>query len=97
MSELLLVISARARADLLATRRWLGQPGSGLKARLKMARINRAISELRLAPERWPFGPIDGVRERLIEGYVVLYRPDRSAGRVDVLRVFGPFQDRSDL
>jgi len=48
------IFTARARADLLAARRWLSQPGSGLKARLRSARITRAIVELQLTPFRWP-------------------------------------------
>jgi plasmid stabilization system protein ParE len=91
----MLALSARAEADLLDARRWLEQPGSGLKARLKMTRINRAILELRFAPDRWPAGQIEGVRERLVEGYVIAYQVDRSRRRVRVMRVFGPYQDRS--
>ena len=91
-----LVVSARARADLLAARRWLNQPGSGLKARLTMARINRAISQLGFAPGRWAIGGIDDVRERFVEGYAVLYRFDNSRGRILILRVFGPYQNRAE-
>lgn len=91
-----IVVSARARADLLAARRWLSQPGSGLKARLTMARINRAISELGFAPERWAIGSIDRVRERFVEGYAVLYRFTDSNGPVLVLRIVGPFQGRAE-
>lgn len=96
MVQYSIVVSARARADLLAVRRWLSQPGSGLKARLTMARINRAISELSFAPERWAIGSIDGVRERFVEGYAVLYRFDDFPGRILVLRVFGRYQNRSE-
>lgn len=90
------VFSARSRADLLAVRRWLLQPGSGLKASLKLARINRALVELQYAPLRWPEGETPGTRERPVEGHRILYRIDDSH-TLTVLRVFGPFQDRTDL
>ena len=96
MVQYSIVVSARARADLLAARRWLSQPGSGLKARLTMARINRAILELGFAPERWAIGDMGGVRERFVEGYAVHYRFDSSKGRIVVLRVFGRYQNRSE-
>jgi plasmid stabilization system protein ParE len=89
--------TARARSDLLAVRRWLNQPGSGLRARLRLARINRALVELRLAPRRWPVGDGAGVRERPVEGHRIFYRVDEAARVVTILRVFGPFQDRSDV
>ncbi len=97
MTEYVLALSARAEADLLAARRWLEQPGSGLRARLRLARINRAIAELRFAPDRWPVGPIEGVKERLVEGYIIAYQVDRSRLRIRVMRVFGPYQDRSTV
>jgi hypothetical protein len=45
-----IAFSARARTDLLALRRWRSRPGSGLKARLKIARISRALAELQFSP-----------------------------------------------
>ncbi|WP_295166211.1 type II toxin-antitoxin system RelE/ParE family toxin [uncultured Brevundimonas sp.] len=90
------IFTARARVDLLAVRRWLHQPGSGLKARLRSARITRAIVELQFTPFRWPEGDVAGVRERPVEGHRILYRIDEVHDSISVLRVFGPFQDRSD-
>ena len=87
--------TARARIDLLAVRRWLNQPGSGLRARLRLARINRALVELRFSPHRWPIGDNADVRERPIEGHRIFYRVDDDTRTAVVLRVFGPFQDRS--
>jgi len=64
---------------------------------LRLARINRALVELRLAPLRWPEGDSGGVRERPVEGHRIVYRIDEAARAVTILRVFGPFQDRSDV
>jgi hypothetical protein len=89
------IFTARARADLLAARRWLSQPGSGLKARLRSARITRAIVELQFTPFRWPEGQTSGVRERPVEGHRILYQVDDPAHTISLLRVFGPFQDRT--
>ena len=90
-------LTARSRADLLAARRWLTQPGSGLRARLRLARINRAFVELEFAPLRWRQGPHPDTRQRLVDGYTIIYRVDEGRRLVSVLRVFGPFQDRSHL
>lgn len=87
--------TARARSDLLAVRRWLNQPGSGLRARLRLAKINRALVELRFAPHRWPICDKPAVRERPIEGHRILYRLDETRRAVTILRVFGPFQDQT--
>ena len=92
-----LVFTARARIDLLALRRWLSQPGSGLPARLKIARISRALAELRFAPARWPEGRHGGARERVVDGYLIVYRVDDARERVRVLRIFAPYQDRNRL
>lgn len=62
-------LTDRARSDLLAARRWLTQPGSGLRAQLRLSRINRALIELAFAPLRWTIGPHKGVRKRLVDGY----------------------------
>ena len=91
------IFTARARVDLLAVRRWLHQPGSGLKARLRSARITRAIVELQFTPFRWPEHDVSGVRERPIEGHRILYRIDDGGRTISIIRVFGPFQDRSHV
>lgn len=91
------IFTARARVDLLAVRRWLYQPGSGLKARLRSARITRAIVELQFTPFRWPEGQTSGVRERPVESHRILYRIDDGDRTISIIRVFGPFQDRADL
>lgn len=97
MAEYAVLVSARAEADLLAARRWLTQPGSGLKARLRMARIGRAVTELQFTPGRWPMGPADGTRQRLVEGYTIVYRIDAHRLEVRIMRVFGPYQDQARI
>ena len=91
-----LVLSARSRSDLIAIRQWLSQPGSGLRARLRMARISRALAELRFDPARWPTGPHPEARQRVVEGHVIIYRLDEQARQVRIIRVFAPYQDRSE-
>jgi plasmid stabilization system protein ParE len=90
-------LTAMARSDLLAARRWLTQPGSGLRARLRLARISRALVELEFAPLRWSKGPFPDTRQRFVDGYTLIYRIDDAANAVTVLRVFAPYQDRSSL
>ena len=97
MTDYIVSFTARSRGDLLEARRWLNQPGSGSKARLKMAKITRALAELRFSPERWPHSPYPNVRRRFVEGYTAYYRIDEKAGRVRIIRIFGPGQDRSTL
>ena len=92
-----LLLTARARSDLLAAREWLSQPGSGLKARLRIARITRALVELQFTPHRWAAGEHEGTRQRHVEGYHIIYQADDAAAQVRVLRIFGPYQDRSSL
>ncbi|MFC5345900.1 type II toxin-antitoxin system RelE/ParE family toxin [Brevundimonas staleyi] len=92
-----LEFTARARADLLQARRWLTQPGSGLRAQLRLARINRAIIELEFAPLRWAVGRHPNVRVRLVEGHSVHYSVDRFEKAIVVRRVFSPYQDQSIL
>lgn len=87
----------RARADLIQARQWLTQPGSGLKAQLRLARINRAIIELEFAPLRWAHGRHPGIRVRPVEGYAVHYSLDAEQKVILVRRVFGPGQDRASL
>ena len=96
MVDYVVVLSARSRLDLNAIRRWLTQPGSGLRAQLKIARIGRALTELQFAPDRWPIDPQTGVRRRVVDGHLIAYRVDVERLEVRVLRVFGPYQDRSE-
>lgn len=95
MAEYAVLVMARAQADLIELRRWLSQPGSGLRAQLKITRISRALNELRFTPNRWPAGPAAGSRQRFVEGYALVYRIDDASMQVRVIRVFGPRQDRS--
>lgn len=90
-----LTVADQARREVSQARTWLTQSGSGVRGRARYAALVRAIQDLRTAPTRWPTGDIDGVRERSIEGHRILYRVDETARHVTVLRVFGPFQDRS--
>jgi len=97
MPDYSVFFSARARRNLNAAQRFLTQPGSGLKARLKIIRIGRALTEHWFRLDRWPVGDHSGVRQRLVEGHVIVYRIDESAMHVRGIRVFGPFQGRSTL
>ena len=76
---------------------WLTQPGAGQTAHRTLLAIEAAIKGLRIDHHRWPGGDHEGVRERKVGGYAILYRIDAEARVVSVLRVFGPFQDRSAL
>jgi hypothetical protein len=82
---------------MLAMRRCLHQTGSGQKARLRSARIKRAIVEVRFTPFRWPEGMTAGVLERPVEGHRILYEVDDHARALAILRVVGPFQDSTGL
>ena len=71
-------------------------------ARRKLEALVDAIEDLRDHPCRFPLGPHPGVRERLCAGgWRAIYRvvpdsgSDATAGDVQVLRVYGPGQDRS--
>ncbi len=99
-----LVYAPRAREDFDAVRRWLTQPGSGPLARRTLAAIRASLRRLREQPCLWPVGDHPGVRELpCAGGYRVIYRvhPDtgrnETAGNIQVLRVFGPGQDRRTL
>lgn len=83
-----------ARADLANARRWLFQPGSGVRAHQRYAAILVAIQDLKISPGRWPLED-HGVRQRTVGGYRMIYRLDEQNRTVVVLRIFGPFQDRS--
>lgn len=96
-----LVYAPRAREDLVAIRRWLMQPGSGLVARQRLTTIRTAVNRLREHPCLYPVVDHPGVRELpCAGGYRALYEvvPDTgsndTAGDVLVLRVFGPGQNR---
>ncbi len=96
-------LSPAAENDLEAIRTWLNQPGSGPRARARRRAIAQAIRDLARHPIRFPVGDHEGVRERPVEGYRVLYRVEPDTGRNDtagnvlVLRVFGPGQDRARI
>jgi plasmid stabilization system protein ParE len=90
-------LTAKAKSDIQQAKAWLTQPGSGRRAWALYARINRAILDLRESHHRWPGGEHDAVRERAVEGYRILYRCDDALRTVEVLRVFGPFQNRTSL
>jgi plasmid stabilization system protein ParE len=98
-----LTISAAAARDLKAARKWLRQPGAGETAVKRLSSIRSAIKELRQYPCRWPEGEHQGVRERPVEGYMIMYEihldtgDNRTAGDVQILRVFGPHQLRERL
>jgi plasmid stabilization system protein ParE len=99
-----LLYAPRARDDLDAIRLWLTQPGSGPRARRRLAAIREAIDALRKHPCRYPVGQHPGVRELPCDGgYRALYEVlpdtgrDETAGEVRVLRVFGPGQSRDRL
>jgi plasmid stabilization system protein ParE len=94
----------KALADLDAAKGWLTQPGSGPAARRRLAAIWAAIEGLRDHPCLCPIGQHQGVRELLCAGgYRALYRVnpdtgrDETAGDVQVLRVFGPGQNRGTI
>ena len=97
-----LTIARGAARDLAEARRWLTQPGAGIRAAQRLAALGAAVRDLREHPCRWPKGEHPGLRERHVEGYRITYEvvPDTgdnaTAGDVTVLRVFGPGQDRID-
>ena len=100
----MLIYAPRARNDLAAITRWLTQPGSGPRARRRLAAIWAEIERLRDHPCRYPVGQHRGVRELpCSSAYRALYRlhpdtgRDETAGDVRVLRVFGPGQSRNRL
>ena len=99
-----LIYAPRARNDLAEITRWLTQPGSGPRARRRLAAIWAAIERLRDHPCRYPVRQHRGVRELPCDGgYRALYRVhpdtgrDATAGDVRVLPVFGPGQSRDRL
>jgi plasmid stabilization system protein ParE len=96
-----LKLADAALADIARARKWLRQPGAGPAAERRLQHILSAIRELRAAPCRWPYSEHEGSRERIVEGYKIVYRIDpdtgdnNTAGNVEIRRVFGPWQ-RSD-
>jgi plasmid stabilization system protein ParE len=99
-----LIYARKALADLDAIRRWQTQPGSGRAARRRLMAIRTAIGRLRQQPCLYPVGEHSGVRKLpCMGGYRALYEVhpdtgrDETAGDVQVLRVFGPGQDRGTL
>jgi plasmid stabilization system protein ParE len=95
--EARLKFTARARRDLDGARAWLMQPGSGRKAHNRYVAILRALLDLRHHPLRWATSEHIGVRKRSVEGHVLLYQISRDGEHVTVLRIFGPYQDRTSL
>jgi plasmid stabilization system protein ParE len=91
------VPSSAAARDLVRAHEWLTQPGAGQAARRTLLAIEAAIKGLRMDHHRWPGSDHEGARERRVGSYTIIYRIDGPAGTVNVLRVFGPFQDRSAL
>lgn len=75
-------------------RHWLLQPGSGVRAHRRYADIIRALKDLKAHPDRWPTGDHD-FRERTVAGYRITYRIESQDTVVVVLRIFGPYQNRS--
>ena len=94
------ILSPAAEEGLESIRLWLSQPGSGPRASARRRAIAQAVRDLKRHPSRYPVGDHDGIRERPVEGYRVLYSVepdtgrDATAGDVMVLRVFGPGQER---
>ncbi|MDX2145302.1 MAG: type II toxin-antitoxin system RelE/ParE family toxin [Rhodospirillaceae bacterium] len=98
-----LTIAEAALADLEAARTWLTQDGAGDKARQRLVAIREAILALRDTPRMWPVKDHPGIRQRAVAGYSIAYRltpdtgTDRTSGDVEIIRVFGPYQDRSEI
>jgi len=98
-----LTIAAADAEDLASIRLWSRQPGSGSRAARRLRQIEAVIRDLRTAPYLWPFGEHEGVRERSVEGYMIMYqvKPDTGdssvAGDVEIIRVFRPGQLRAWL
>jgi plasmid stabilization system protein ParE len=97
-------LAPEALSDIERHRVWLTQEGSGRRAHRNLAAIVNAIDGLTRAPLRWPLSPDHhGYRNRIIGGYVIIYRVDADAGAatasgdISVLRVFAPRQDRRIL
>jgi plasmid stabilization system protein ParE len=89
-----------ARDDIERARAWLTQHGAGPRARSRLDHLFKAIRELAETPHIWPESPEPGMQQRVIDGYVIVYRafyagPGRShPTRVQIARVFGPGQLR---
>ncbi len=90
-------LTATARADLQAAKRWLTQPGSGRRAHARYISILKALIDLSTSPYRWPASEHVGFLKHSIEGYRVFYSIDGGRRRVTVRRILAPGQDRSTL
>jgi len=55
------------------------------------------MNGLKVAPHRWPLGDNPNVRERVCESYRFFYEWSHNARTVTILRIYSPFQDRSDV
>jgi plasmid stabilization system protein ParE len=87
----------RARTDLAEAKAWLTQPGSGDRGARRYAAIIDALLDLEQHPLRWPLGEHADFRERPVQGHRILYRVHQGSARVEIVRIFGPYQDRSSL
>lgn len=91
-------IADAAGRDLAIIWRWLSQPGAGRAAARKRSNLDRALADLGISPCRWPYRDHRGRRQRIVEGYTIVYRVEvdtgnnDTAGDVVVIRVFGPGQ-----
>ncbi|WP_428059817.1 type II toxin-antitoxin system RelE/ParE family toxin [Brevundimonas sp.] len=92
-----LIVTERARRDLDQAKIWLTQSGSGLRGRSRYAALLEAMNGLKVAPHRWPLGDNPNVRERVCESYRFFYEWSHNARTVTILRIYSPFQDRSDV
>ena len=85
------IVSAPARRDLTEIGRWYSQPGSGERAKQRLRRITGAMRQLASDALAWPTTDL-GTRERNVERHTIVCRV--SDDDVEILRVFGPGQDR---
>jgi plasmid stabilization system protein ParE len=97
----LIILSPEAVKDLQRIRQWYSQAGAGATAKAKTKRIIAAIKEIGRAPQRWPEGLLQNTQERVVAGHTIVYEASyanpisrRKPRRIDVLRIFGPGQDR---
>lgn len=92
--------SPAAARDLAQIREWLMQPGAGRRATRRLSAIAFAIRGLAAHPTRYPARDHVGIREWPVEGHRIMYRvvPDdgdeHTGSRIEVVRVFGPGQNR---
>jgi plasmid stabilization system protein ParE len=79
------------------------QPGSGAAARRRVQHILAAIRRLRGRPYIGRLGDLPGTRLLAVDRHTVVYAvlndtgDEATAGDIVIVRVFGPYQDRSRL